>query len=317
MLHRRRTGLLFLLTLALFSASHVTFAGPYSGLRFFGDSLSDNGNLFAATNFPPPPYNGGRFSNGLVYSEFLYANLGFGQLQPSLVGGDNFSWAGARTAIDIPLGSSGAFIPSVQTQVTGYLADRSGVADAGALHVVFAGSNDVADIVDLGLDDATNRALVHGTVADLLSAIDALISATAEQILVPNIPDLGLTPRFLSQSSIATSLSAEFNQALMLGLSARPSVLGFDTFALMPEIIATFSQQTSPCFDGSTVCSNAENYAFFDDFHPSEAFARQYAQALGSAVVPVVNTFLLMGLGLGLIFLPRARALRGNLKTPR
>ena len=37
----------------------------------FGDSLSDNGNLFAFTfgTQPPPPYVGGRFSNGLVFPE--------------------------------------------------------------------------------------------------------------------------------------------------------------------------------------------------------------------------------------------------------
>ena len=314
MLHRLRTGLLFSLTLALLSASHVTFAGPYSGLLFFGDSLSDNGNLFTAIGYPPSPYNDGRFSNGLVYSELLYANLGFGELQPSLAGGDNFAWAGARTGADIPLGSSGAFIPSIKTQVAGYLDDRGGVADAGALHLVFGGANDVADIVDLGLDASTSNALVHAAAGHLLFAIDALMAATAYQILVPNVTDLGLTPRFLGQSSVATALSAEFNQALTLGLSTRPTVLSFDTFALMPEIIATFSQQTTPCLTGATLCSNPDDYAFFDDFHPSEAFARQYAQALGSTVVtvPVANTLLLISLGL--LFLPRTGSLRGYLK---
>ncbi len=311
MMHKLRTGSLFCLALVVLSGSPLALAGPYSGLLFFGDSLSDNGNLFAATGgFPPPPYNDGRFSNGLVYSEFLYANLGYGTLQPSLAGGDNFAWAGARTGTNIPLGSPGAFIPSIETQVAGYLGDRGGVADAGALHVIFGGANDVADIIDLSLDSATSKTMVLDAVVHLLSAIDSLIAATAHQILAPNVADLGLTPRFLAQSSVATSLSAEFNQALALGLSVRPSVLSFDTFAVMPEIIANFKQQTTPCFNGLTLCSDADDYAFFDDFHPTEAFARQYAQALGAAVatVPVANTLLLMCLGL--LFLVKGRGFR-------
>ena len=30
---------------------------PFSSLIVFGDSLSDNGNVFAATGFPPAPYD--------------------------------------------------------------------------------------------------------------------------------------------------------------------------------------------------------------------------------------------------------------------
>ena len=50
-----------------------------STLVVFGDSLSDNGNLFALTGFPLPPRWEGRSSNGPVYAEqlanFLHMNL--------------------------------------------------------------------------------------------------------------------------------------------------------------------------------------------------------------------------------------------------
>src|SRR6478735_1468964 len=48
-------------------------AASYTGAVFFGDSLSDPGNLFAATGgqAPPPPYWEGRTSNGPVWAEHV------------------------------------------------------------------------------------------------------------------------------------------------------------------------------------------------------------------------------------------------------
>jgi hypothetical protein len=50
--------------------SHRTFT-----LVVFGDSLSDNGNLFDLIGFPQPPAWEGRFSNGPVYTEQLASFL--------------------------------------------------------------------------------------------------------------------------------------------------------------------------------------------------------------------------------------------------
>lgn len=67
----------------------------------FGDSLSDSGSSFALTfgAIPPePPYDSGRFSNGLVAVEYLAEDLGF-TLNPYYDdgGGNNFAVGGART----------------------------------------------------------------------------------------------------------------------------------------------------------------------------------------------------------------------------
>ncbi|MDY6992457.1 MAG: SGNH/GDSL hydrolase family protein, partial [Pseudomonadota bacterium] len=48
------------------------FTWALSPIYVFGDSLSDKGNLFELTGLPPdPPYFNGRFSNGLLWSEYL------------------------------------------------------------------------------------------------------------------------------------------------------------------------------------------------------------------------------------------------------
>lgn len=49
----------------------------FTSSYFFGDSLNDNGNLFAFTAGaqPPAPYFNGRFSNGPVFPEYLRSDL--------------------------------------------------------------------------------------------------------------------------------------------------------------------------------------------------------------------------------------------------
>ena len=67
------------LTLAAVSAADAAGAQTYNRLVVFGDSLSDNGNLYAATGGTTPtspPYYQGRFSNGPVFTELLGFNVG-------------------------------------------------------------------------------------------------------------------------------------------------------------------------------------------------------------------------------------------------
>ena len=64
------------LCLGLLGASGAAQAQSYDDIIVFGDSLSDNGNLALFAAQPPPPYFGGRFSDGIVWVE----QLGFGPL---------------------------------------------------------------------------------------------------------------------------------------------------------------------------------------------------------------------------------------------
>src|ERR1700756_3920216 len=85
-----------------------------STLVVFGDSLSDNGNLFALTGFPQPPAWEGRSSNGPVYAEQL-ANLLHVNLDDRAIAGAEASDASPPV---IP-------VPGIDlsTQIAGYLAD--------------------------------------------------------------------------------------------------------------------------------------------------------------------------------------------------
>ena len=88
-MHSRRVvvAVVFLLTM-----SAAALAGPFTSVIAYGDSLSDNGNLYQVAGRPPsPPYFNGRFSNRPVAVEDLAAALG----APLF----DFAWGGATTGV--------------------------------------------------------------------------------------------------------------------------------------------------------------------------------------------------------------------------
>src|SRR5688500_6196062 len=87
-------------TAAALAQAPRTFTNQYS----FGDSLSDSGNIFAATSAlgipePRPPYFQGRFSNGPVFTELLGNTLALVATTPTSVRSSlNFAFGGANAA---------------------------------------------------------------------------------------------------------------------------------------------------------------------------------------------------------------------------
>ena len=92
-------------------------------------------------------------------------------------------------------------------------------------------------------------------VTNILSAIDALYLAGARYVVVPNLPDLGLTPegRASGTGPLITFLSATFNQHLEDALEARaPRAIRLDVFRLMTQVVNDpseygFTNVTTPC----------------------------------------------------------------------
>jgi phospholipase/lecithinase/hemolysin len=125
-------------TLVLVSHTLPTFAA-YTQVIAFGDSLSDNGNLYSASYglVPTYPYWQGRFSNGEVGVEYLASELG--------VPLTNYAYGGATSGtnnyVSIAYGFSG--LPGVSQEVSGYVSSLGGgTADNQALFVLWAGAND-------------------------------------------------------------------------------------------------------------------------------------------------------------------------------
>lgn len=297
------------------AALAVLYAAPasadvnFSTAYFFGDSLSDTGNIYTLTGGSQPvaPYFPGRYSNGPVWTEYLAAGIGHAEAsKASLQGGNNFSYGGALTG--------GGIIPSVITQVTSYV-NRPGAADPNALYVVVAGGNDMR-AARSGNPANIGAAAVTAT-DNLKTAIGLLAAEGARNILVANLPDLGWTPEAvaLGLTGVSTQASNAFN-ALMPGVVSYGQGLGltmsfFDLAALGTAVHndalmnggATYgiTNVTTPCgtFTGSVgISCSVSQYS--DNLHPS-ALSHQFMGEAALAAVPEPGTYGLMVLGLGVV----------------
>ena len=186
-------------------------AASFSNAYFFGDSLSDTGNIYTYYGgaLPVAPYYQGRFSDGPVWVEYLAAGIGHADAaKASLLGGNNYAWGGART--------NGGSVPSLLAQV-GSFTSAAGSLDPNALYVVVAGGNDMRDA--RSGNPANIGAAAAAATSNLKTALGLLAADGAKNVLVANLPDLGWTPEAMALGVTAASTQATnaFN-ALMGGV---------------------------------------------------------------------------------------------------
>ena len=253
-------------------------AQKYDKLVVFGDSLSDNGNLALFGAAPPPPYSDGRFSNGDVWTQ----QLGFGELNGfgDVSGSTDFAFGGAETGTQtVP--------PGLETQFGAYLAD-GGTFDKHTLVTVWAGANDIFD--NLAAAAASPNPLgaiqlVGGTAAGTDAAVaGAMSSAGAGTILIPNLPQLSATPEFAGSPAapLVDGGQAAFNAILVTSVEAQAKAHPTTNFIIMDVAKAGvviheapglfgFTNVTTSCFNGVTVCSNPNSTFYWDGVHPTTA----------------------------------------------
>jgi phospholipase/lecithinase/hemolysin len=282
----------------------VAHAFQFSNLYVFGDSLSDVGQFSQATGGALPPaqlgYFNGRFTNGPNWIDYLAAELG---LPPSTIQ-TNFAIAGATTGTQ---NSTLSVLPGLQQEVAGFtLANPH--ADPNALYVVWAGSNDYLDVI--GQTDPTIP------VGNLANAIAALSNVGAKNILVPNLPDLGRTPLVAGRGPEVSGAVSGFvqghNTLLAQTLTALEPQLAPQGVTLIPVDVNSlfndafgnpskygFTNTADACLFPSplffppgpvTICSNPNQYLFWDSLHPTTV-AHQYVaetafEAISASAVP-------------------------------
>ncbi len=242
-----------------------------NGITTFGDSLSDNGNVFNATSgtIPPsPPYSNGRFSNGSVWIENVVSSFNLSTAST------NFAFGGATSGSS---NTTSSLLPGLTTELDRFFQATTTI-DPHRLFVVWAGANDY-----LG-GGQTNPAV---TVSNLSTAVQRLTSAGATKLVVPNLPDLGKTPIGSAnaiQSAGLSQLSTAHNSLLTASLQTLAqnnpnlSIAPIDVAALFNAATTNPSRfgltnVTQSCLNSTTgaVCATPGTYLFWDDLHPTAA----------------------------------------------
>ena len=319
----------FFLAATLDTATGATI----SNLYIFGDSLSDPGNnaiRFGSNATASPPFNvtlqsditgnsfiptypyatSYQYTNGNVWAYQFVTLLGL----PSAVAGpvlgglgaNNYASAGAATG---PLDNPGP-VPSLLTQTATFVTSLGPAsAPTNALYVVAGGGNNARAAMTAiagGADPAATIVATAGQfAADVGSIVDTLQAKGAQNIVVWDAPNLGLSPAITANgpaaASLATTLTQSMNAALVDRLASETDVRMFGFFDLITSVNA------NPAAYGLTNVSDAggaipgadlSTYLCWDGIHPTAAGHAILAQSMYSAVVPEPSTYAMALAGL-------------------
>ena len=309
----RVAAIVWLLVVA--STTHVApvDAAPINGLVIVGDSLSDSGNnAIAMGSTASPPFNvtlrsditsnafiptypyatSYQYTNGNVWAYQFATMLGL----PSAVAGPvlggspgaNYASAGAATG---PLSNS-QFVPSLLTQTATFVASLGGAgAPAGALYVVAGGGNNARTAMTAIAGGADPTATILATAgqfaADIGSIVDTLQANGAENIVVWDAPNLGLSPALIasgsSAASLATTLTQYMNSALAARLAGETNVRTFDFFGLITAVNANpgaYGLTNVSDAGGAIAGADLSQFLSWDGIHPTTAGHSILAQSM-------------------------------------
>ncbi len=273
---------------ALFFSTLVS-ATPLDKIVVFGDSLSDNGNLYDYLDheFPPsPPYHQGRFTNGPIWIELLAASY---YPEDAAAHVQDFAFGGAGVTAD----EDALF--SLTHEIDSYFLAHHDKADEHSLYVVWIGSNNYLSLPDS--EDEPVSQVIKGINDDLKRLADK----GAKHILVVGVPDLGQTPAAREMDAVEqlTDYSLQHNQTLSAAVSdlknLYPDVqwIYYDVNKPFTDMLAApekygFTNIKDTCYEAmmsqttsqpilkmvSTVKAgagkgNCDGYLFFDLVHPS------------------------------------------------
>jgi phospholipase/lecithinase/hemolysin len=264
-------GMLFPLIFLTSSIGAAFDLGKVHNLVVFGDSLSDNGNTYAAVGLPKPPYYKGRWTNGYNWVDYFTRIAGLPPATAYLKnGGTNFATGGSTSAL---LGA----------QVVVYLATVGGSADPADLFVIWIGANDFLAGIQ---PDETSAAIA--------AEVSALALAGSKQFLMINVPDISLTPNIIAMGTAQVQAAKQFVAAVNSDLETIVPFLAslyginidlIDVNPLFTELVNDpaaygFKNSTGEAYNPSTgvEAKRPNTYVFWDGFHPTTRVHRLAAE---------------------------------------
>lgn len=221
-------------------------------LIVFGDSASDNQNLYSGTQ-NLVPYHGswfmGHFSNGKVWNEYLAENLNV----------PNYNWAVAGAAADDYL-----VIPGLVSQVEsylGYMQSAPYYQPQNSLFAMLIGGN---DLVNYGRS-------VDSVIGNQQAALVTLIESGARHIVLLNLPAFDRAPVFVDDNS--ERADAAQIQAQILEVNSR-------MVTMVSELQAQYSNINLRIFDAKSLVDGLlDNPAAYGKTNTTESCLELYNQS--------------------------------------
>jgi phospholipase/lecithinase/hemolysin len=233
--------------------SVVTSASSLNQMVVFGDSLSDNGNLyeFMKHQLPlSPPYFKGRFSNGPVWVELIMEHYFPGKGKEHLL---DYAYGGAGVLSD---DEDEDTLFTLRREIDSYFLTHENKAEENSLYVVWIGSNNYMAAPEEA--DAEVDKVIFG----IQKGLELLAKNGAKHILVVNVPNLGRIPaaRYAETIERLTYLSSRHNLILERKVEELKKRyqdiqwlyfnvnLVFDDMTIHPELYG-FSNVTDTCYE--------------------------------------------------------------------
>lgn len=242
----------------IFASCIASAATPlaFKHLTVFGDSLSDNGNLYTMSmHMVPksPPYYSGRFTNGPVWFEKVKETYW-----------KNPSATLSKDVSDYAVGGAGAILSekeilpyTLSTELSDYLVTDKGQDIDSTLFVVWIGANNYLQGPE-NIDEITTD-VIDG----ISKGIERLLDNGAHMIVIGNLPDLGNTPEAVvnDNKEITHQLTMKHNEKLYAMYQnfqqthPEANFVYMDVFTLMNDALTMpsdygLTDTTNPCYEG-------------------------------------------------------------------
>jgi outer membrane lipase/esterase len=288
-------------------AARAASLNLFTSAWFFGDSLTDNGNLFADTDgqIPPsPPYFAGRTTNGPVWADHVAQDF-----EDAGLPHQNFAYAfGNAVTNDDTVGPDPLPVQALdlEAQIDDFAVDSAGRLGSRPVATLLFGANDLFDVLRSNPAGVVETGIAAANaVAD---GIDALRGFGVENFLVFTLPPIEKTPAFASTplAGLAKAGADTFNATLAGRLAGAANVLSVDLHAAFEELLenpAAFGLEnvTEPCFiPPGSLCQDPDKFAFYDGVHPTRVVHAGIAGLARARIAPVPLPAPLALLGVGI-----------------
>ena len=283
----------------------------YTSITVFGDSLVDAGNLYIANGGTRPDpklgYFQNRFTNGYDYPDLLSLDLFGVPTTPSLLGGGNFAFGGARIV------DTGDVIPDLQAQLGAFQLSTRGI-DPNGLYILNLGGNDVFGAKGVfGPDGAIGA---YPDISSYLQAAAEQYVAGAQKLIDLGARNILMTDFPLAGDPLTIEANGYLNAALAnLVLDVDTDFFFYSLSDFNRRVLADPASFGLPplrvdtnCIAAGAVATGCAGFFSFDGIHPTAAIQaagyRELNERFGltaAQAVPEPASWAMMIVGFGLV----------------